>query len=405
MPQTASRPQDQRLSPAINIIALTTFAASLSGRALDPVLPNVANEFGVGIAIAASFSAVFAFTFAIVQPVLGAAADLFGKARLMIFCLVLLGLASILGAMSTSFHVLFATRILAGIGAGGVFPVSLGLTGDLVASEKRQVAMGRVLAGAMTGNLLGATASGLIGDFMGWRGVLAVLGFLVILASVAVTAGFRGAALTRTPKTNLTALRHGYRTIFSNPNALCYAAVFIEGCCVLGLFPFLASFLFELGVTSLSIAGIVIAGFAVGGLFYTLTVSRFLPRLGVKGMMIAGASVVGLQLAVIAFGPNWKIQGISLLFMGWGFYMIHGSLQVIATELSVEARATAVSLHSFFFFMGQAIGPIAYGFGILNFGKVPTLLTSALIIVALGFACARLLRPRRPADADAAEAA
>ena len=401
MPQTGLRPHDQRMPPAINIIALATFAASLSARALDPVLPHVADEFGVSIATAASFSSVFAFTFAIVQPALGAAADLFGKARLMIVCLVLLGLANILGAMSTSFWLLFASRILAGIGSGGVFPVALGLTSDLVAPEKRQVAIGRTLAGAMTGNLLGASASGLIGDFMGWRGVLAVLGILVVVASIAVAAGFRGAALTRAPRTNLSALKHGYRTIFSNPNALCYGAVFIEGCCVLGLFPYLASFLFELGETSLSIAGIVIAGFAVGGLFYTLTVSRFLPRLGVNGMMIAGASLVGLQLAVIAFGPSWKMQAISLLFMGWGFYMIHGCLQVFASELSVEARATALSLHSFFFFMGQTLGPIAYGFGIQNVGKKSTLLTSAVIIVALGFACARLLRQTRPADAGA----
>jgi predicted MFS family arabinose efflux permease len=67
----------------------------------------------------------------------------------------------------------------------------------------------------------------------------------------------------------------------------------------------------------------------------------------------------------------------------------------------VEARATALSLHSFFFFMGQTIGPIAYGFGILNVGKMPTLLASAVIIVALGFACARLLRQSKPADASA----
>jgi predicted MFS family arabinose efflux permease len=167
------------------------------------------------------------------------------------------------------------------------------------------------------------------------------------------------------------------------------------------LFPYLAAFLFELGETRLSIAGIVIAGFAVGGLFYTLTVSRFLPRLGVKGMMVGGACLVGLQLAVIAFGASWKIQAISLLFMGWGFYMIHGCMQVFASELSVEARATALSLHSFFFFMGQTVGPIAYGFGIQNFGKVPTLLTSAVVIVALGIACARWLRQRRPADAGA----
>ena len=388
-----------RLPPALNIIALATFAASLSARALDPVLPHVAEDFSVSIATAAGFAAVFAFTFAIIQPVLGATADLFGKARLMIVCLVLLGLANILGAMATTFPELFATRFLAGIGSGGVFPIALGLTSDLVGPEKRQIAIGRTLMGSMSGNLLGASFSGLIGDFMGWRGVLAILGGLVIVAAVAVAAGFRGADLQRPPRTSLAALRHGYRTIFTNPNArICYSAVFIEGCCVLGLFPFIAAFLFELGETSLSIAGIVIAGFAVGGLFYTMTVSRFLPRIGVKGMMFAGAAMVALQLVAVAMGPQWKLQALSLLFMGWGFYMIHGCLQVFASELSVEARATALSLHSFFFFMGQTLGPIAYGFGILHVGKVPTLLVAATVMIMLGTVCARLLRQTRPAD-------
>ena len=118
-------------------------------------------------------------------------------------------------------------------------------------------------------------------------------------------------------------------------------------------------------------------------------------------MMVAGASLVALQLAVIAFGPAWKIQALSLLFMGWGFYMIHGCMQVFASELSVEARATALSLHSFFFFMGQTVGPIAYGFGLQHFGKGPTLLTSAAVMVALGVACTQLLRQSRPADAAA----
>src|SRR6201999_4144661 len=100
MPETPPRVHD-RMPPAINIIAIATFAASLSARALDPVLPHVADEFGVSIATAAGFASVFAFTFAVVQPVLGAAADLFGKARLMVACLVLLGVANMLGAIST----------------------------------------------------------------------------------------------------------------------------------------------------------------------------------------------------------------------------------------------------------------------------------------------------------------
>ncbi|MGX1164298.1 DHA1 family inner membrane transport protein [Bradyrhizobium sp. USDA 372] len=401
MHQPVTRPSsDQKFPPAINIIALAGFSAALSTRALDPVLPHVADDFAISITTAASIAAGFALIYALVQPAIGAAADLFGKARLMTACLALLGVACILGALATSFSGLFASRILAGIAAGGVFPVALGLTADLVAPAKRQVAIGRTMAGSMTGNLLGSSASGIIGDFIGWRGVLVILGALGLIAAVAVAAGFRGAALTSPPKTDFRTLRQGYRTIFSNPNTrYSYSAVFVEGCCVFGLFPFIAAFLFDLGEKSLSIAGIVIAGFAVGGLLYTLTVSRMLPRLGVKGMMIAGASLVALQLGALAFGPGWKLQFVSMLAMGWGFYMIHGCLQVFASELSIGARATAMSLHSFFFFMGQTVGPLAYGFGLQHAGKTPTLLASAAIMVVLGLVCARFLRSRAPADA------
>ena len=72
MPATELPPHRQRMPPALNIIALAAFAASLSARALDPVLPQVADEFGK------SNAGAYAFTYAIVQPVLGAAADLFG---------------------------------------------------------------------------------------------------------------------------------------------------------------------------------------------------------------------------------------------------------------------------------------------------------------------------------------
>src|SRR4029453_16919028 len=98
-----------------------------------------------------------------------------GKARLMTVCLVLLGVANLLGALANSYEMLFVTRILGGMASGGVFPVSLSLVSDLVGPDKRQVAIGRTLAGSMAGNLLGATLSGLIGDILGWRGVLLLL--------------------------------------------------------------------------------------------------------------------------------------------------------------------------------------------------------------------------------------
>ncbi len=388
--------------PILNVIAATTFAAALSSRSMEPVLPLVSADFGVTVATAASLSAAVALSFAIVQPIFGAVADMFGKAKLMIVCLALLGAANILGAMATSFEMLFLSRILCGIAAGGTFPIAMGLTSDLVPTAQRQIALGRVLAGAMTGNLLGATASGVIADFVGWRGVLIVLGLIVLVASVAVTIGFRrGGVVSARSGMSFAALKAGYRTIIANPNArVCFTAVFIEGALVLGLFSFVAAFLFELGETRASIPGVVIAAFAVGGLLYTMTVSRLLPKFGVKSLMIGGAAVVALQFVVVAFGPRWEIQAISLLIMGWGFYSLHGSLQVFSSDLAPEARASALSLHAFFFFMGQAAGPIVYGFALSHFGKLATLTLSATAILVLGIVAARLLNQKPGELAD-----
>jgi predicted MFS family arabinose efflux permease len=381
----------------LTVISLCTFTASLSTRSLDPVLPKIAGELSITVVTAAGLSAGTALTFALVQPVLGATADMIGKARLMLVCLVILGVANIVGAFANSYSLLLITRILCGLGAGGIFPVAMSLTGDLVPLKGRQLALSRNLAGSMSGNLLGASLSGMIGDFVGWRAVLILLGVLVLAGAALVLTGFRRSMAVPRRAVELSALRKGYGEIFSNPNAaVCYSAVFVEGICILGLFPYLAAFLVELGEPRLSIAGVVIAGFAIGGLFYTLSVSRLLPKLGVHAMMVSGAVLVASQLAIIGFGPPWQVQFINLALMGWGFYMLHGSIQVFATELSPRARATAFSLHSFFFFLGQSAGPLVYGFLLSRIGKASTLLVTASAVIILGVVVARLLNHPRP---------
>ena len=82
-PGQGQPPHDQRIPPVINVIALATFSAACRrGRWIRccRMSPKIS---AITIATAAGFSAAFAFTFAIIQPVLGAAADLFGKTRLM----------------------------------------------------------------------------------------------------------------------------------------------------------------------------------------------------------------------------------------------------------------------------------------------------------------------------------
>src|SRR5712672_1733273 len=162
-------------SPAIpailKIVGLVVFASTIFTRAVDPLIPKIAADLAIDVKTAALLSTAFTFPYALVQPVLGAFGDHFGKTRLMNLCLLVVALAAVVCAVATSFSLLVAMRVVAGCVAGGLFPIALALIGDLVPVQQRQVAIGRLLAVGLSGNLVGASIAGVIADLVGWRGV------------------------------------------------------------------------------------------------------------------------------------------------------------------------------------------------------------------------------------------
>jgi predicted MFS family arabinose efflux permease len=164
----------------------------------------------------------------------------------------------------------------------------------------------------------------------------------------------------------------------------------------MGLYPYVAAFLLELGEPRLSIAGLVIAGYAIGGLIYAALIKRLLPRFGDNGLMVLGAILIASQIAIVGLGPPWQVQFFNFLLMGFGFYMLHGGFQVFTSEIAPEARASAVSLQAFCFNCGQFTGPLAYGVGLLSIGKVPTLFAAAIVMMVVGLLCSQRLRHKEP---------
>ncbi len=328
------------------IIAMGNFAAGLTSRVIDPVVPQISEQLAVHITTAATLASASAIAFAFVQLPLGMVADLFGKPKVILICLIILGLANIVGAFTDSFELLLATRVICGLGAGGVFPVGMGLTGDLFPVEKRRVAMSRIMAGALTGNLLGASFSGLLGDLFGWRGVLSILGSFVLLMSLAVAWGFRNQLGLPGKPVDPKVIAANYRRILSNPNAhLCYLGVFVEGLCIFGMLPYVASFLQELGEPRLSIAGLVIGGYAVGGLLYAATrhaAGRTLRRQDADGRR-RGVHFIAdrhrrLRPAVAGAVLQFRDHGLRLLPDPWRLSGVHlGDRAGCARERGVAA--------------------------------------------------------------------
>jgi predicted MFS family arabinose efflux permease len=383
------------IPPVLKIVGLVVFAATLFTRAVDPVIPQIAADLAVDAKTAALLSTAYTFPYALVQPLLGTIGDTVGKTRLMNVSLLIVALAALISSMVTDFTLPVAMRVTAGLVAGGVFPAAMALIGDLVPVSQRQVAIGRLLAIGLTGNLLGASISGVIGDLFGWRGIFVALGLFGLIVAVAAFFAFRNISIPKPRPFRLAAIAEGFRSVFADPRAkVCFTAVFIEAVFIQGLFPYVAILLLAAGETRASMAGIVIAAFGLGGVIYSLSVSILVANIRDRGLMVIGGALAAACLALIAFNFPWYVQAGIFGFFGFGFYLLHGSVQVHVTELSQTARGVAASLHSCFFYLGQATGPVVYGYGFAHAGVEASLLAGAAAVLMVGFACASLLRHR-----------
>ena len=376
------------------------FASTLFSRAVDPVIPKIAADLGIDVKTAALLSTAFTFPYAIMQPALGTIGDFFGKTRLMNICLAVVVTTTLICAFASNFTLLVAMRIVAGVFAGGIFPIGMALVGDLVPIESRQLAIGRLLAVGLTGNLIGAVISGVIGDLLGWRGVFfSIGGFGLITAGLAFLA-FRGMNVGKPRRFNVAAALAGFRGVFADPRAkICFGSVFFEGIVIHGMFPYVALLLLASGLTHSSYAGLVIGGFGLGGIIFSLMLPLLVVRMTERQLMLTGATGAAISFILIAFGLVWYVQAVVFVLFGWSFYMLHNNIQLHVTDLSQTARGAALSLHSSFFFTGQAIGPIYYGYTFGHLGLHIPPLFGAVVIAIVGLVCARFLRHRRPMPA------
>jgi predicted MFS family arabinose efflux permease len=374
----------------ILVLAAGGFASTFSARAVEPMVTVIARDLQEAPGTIALLSAAFALPYAFIQPILGPVSDALGKGRIMKTCLGALVIALVGCAFAVDATTLFGLRIVAGAAAGGVIPAALALLGDRIPIMYRQVAISRFLVAVITGQLLGSSLAGIAAEYIGWRGVFGFSAVLLMAACAATIIGLP--AETGARSFDLRAALTNYRGLLANPRArLLFGLVFVEAVPVFGLGPYLASLFEARGVGGPREAGFALAGFAIGGLVYSLIVAWLLRVLGLRRMLALGGIVSAVALFLIGGGGPWHVTGAAMLFLGTGFYMLHNSFQTQVTELTQQARASAVALHAFSFFCGQALGVMIVGFGLSAAGLALTVPVLAALILGVGFCAATAL--------------
>ncbi|OYX12617.1 MAG: MFS transporter [Rhizobiales bacterium 32-66-8] len=339
----------------ILILGLAGFASAFATRAVDPMLTLVASDLSVTLAQAALLSTAFTLPYAAMQLVFGTVGDAVGKIRLIRVTLLILTLALVACAFAPSHPVLMAARMLSGAWAGGVIPVAMATVGDRIGFAERPKALSRLLMAVVSGQLSGAVVSGLIASTFGWRAVFFTGAAVALAAALGAIWGLRETA----PRQSLSwrgAFRR-YRTVFDNPLSIrLFGVSAVEGALIFGCFPFVAAHMLGQGLGNALEAGLALGAFGCGGIFYALMVSPLVRRLGLSGMAGAGGAGVGLCLIAIALATALPMMLGLFVLAGFCFYMIHNTLQIMATELVPAARGSAVALYATFFFTGQALG-------------------------------------------------
>lgn len=382
------------------ILAAGCFVSSMSMRLTDPVVPDIARDFAVPVTSVALLASAYSFPYALGQPVLGALGDALGKARIIKIALGVMTACIAAAAIAPSLELMFVARIIGGAAGGGVIPLAFALVGDRFDISERQVSLSRVLMAIIGGQMAGTLGAGFIASLAGWRAAMAAGATLSLVALILTVLQLQPRAHAERPRLREVRLLQGYEQVFSNPlSIVCFIAVCLEGIIIFGFFPYVAALMEQRGAGGLREAGFVLAGFALGGFGYTALVKLLLGKLGLYNLIRAGGLICGAGLALLSLGASWPIELAIMFLVGIGFYMIHNSLQTQATELAPQNRASGVAAHAFFFFLGQATGPLVYSFGLSHWGEQTTLVAAGVFMAATGFATAAglLLRGGRRA--------
>jgi predicted MFS family arabinose efflux permease len=370
-------------------LAAAGFVTMVDMRIADPLLPVLAREFDVGLATAGLIAGGFALPYGVFQLLYGPLADRLGKVRVMAWALLVFAVTHLGFIVAHDFAIVVGLRFLAGASAAAIISLSLAHIGDSIPYEERQAAIGRYMSWVFVGQLLGGAFGGIAEESIGWRDAFLLIGAAAGLCTAALAINADSAPPSGRGRA---ASYRGYALLLRDRTArLVLVAVFVEGVCCFGPLAYFGAMLRDGFALPYATIGLLLSGYGVGGLLYSRSVRWLLQRLDETRMMRGGVLLVGVALSLIGLIAWWWLFAPAVMLLGFGFYMLHSTLQTKATELAPGARGTAVSLFAFMLFLGSATGTAALGLAIEAVGyAVPLSLAGWTLVLLIWWLAPRL---------------
>ncbi len=394
---TATLADDSRtvLLPA-GFLALGTFAIGTEGFMIAPLLPVMAKDFALPVPTVALLGIVFTLVLALSSPVTTVATGRMARKQVLLIAMALFAIGNVVAALSSSFTVLIAARVLMAIAAGLYVPAANGLAGVIVPPTMRGRALAIVSGGQTLAIALGLPLGGLIGHAFGWRATFLLVGAMSLVAIAGILTGIdrdagQGIAVA--------SLRERVSVVAQRSVLRLLAVSLFWSIGAFAAYPYIAEYLSAvlafgpLEITaSVSLWGLcAAAGVMTGGVLN----DRFGADTVVRGSLVLLA-LSFLALAVATTLPSGVSLGLVMVavavwgFTVWSFFPAQMARLIGAGVPSQAPVALALNTSTMYFgfSIGSALGATVLGAGaIWAIGVVAAM--AELIALGLNAAIAR----------------
>ena len=316
------------------------------------MLNQLSAELHVDTATAGLLLLVGGIVVGIGAPILAMLTTRVDRRLLLTFSLLLYAAGHLVSAFTNDFWSLLTVRALMISGAGLFSPQAAATVGLLVPNERRASAIAFIFIGWSVASVGGIPIGALLGDWIGWRVVFAIMAALSLLGAVAVW-------LTIPPKLFGVPLNlKSWISVFTSPALLCVLLVTLFSMSgQISVLGYLGPILKQ--VTSATTLQISLA-FAIAGGAGVIgnTLGSNMVRSMAVHKVIAWALVslcVGFTVFTLMFGNYWgMILGMAL--WGLGTFSSNSLQQSRLVQLAPPLASATVALNTSAVYLGQAIG-------------------------------------------------
>lgn len=417
-PSMEGRPPNYAARSALLLLLTINLFNYIDRQVLAAVEPYIRDTFFApndrnAMAINGLLADAFLITYMISAPLLGWLADRFSRWAVVGSAVIVWSLASGGSGLAQTFTILFATRILIGIGEGGYGPAAPTILSDLFPIEKRGSVMALFCAAIPVGSALGYVLGGLIGSHFGWRWAF------YSLVTPGLLLGLICFTLRDPPRTVVLGTRgqkrgrfHDYLMLFRTPSYLVNTiaqttATFVLGGLAFWIPEYLRFRHQSQGKATAIFGGIVCVAGLISTLLGGVIADKLRPRFPGSYFLVSGVGMlVACPIFIVSlyvpFPAAWVAMFVAIFFM---FLNTGPSNAAIANVSLPDVRASAFALNIFIIHaFGDVLATPTIGFiGGHNNIRVAFLFVSGIILIS-GIAWLFGVK-YLPADTAAVEAA